>query len=155
MATKKKLGKGFLSDKRVGSLGESYFRKKYEERLSKTAKSSLKFDVYIDENKKVEIKTDTYSLKETENFFFEKIANDKTFTLGGPWRAKQDRVDYFVYFFLQDKVFYWFKTSELCARLEKILKECKKVSLLNRNHRTIGFLVKRELLKDIYKEEKM
>ena len=150
----KKIGKGFLSDKRVGTLGENYFAKKYAKRISKI-KKSLKFDFYVDGDKKVELKTDTYPLSETENFFFEKIANDKTYSLGGPWRAKQDRVDYFVYFFLSDEVFYWFKTNELCARIEKIIKDCRKISILNKNHRTVGFLVKRELLKDIYVKEKM
>lgn len=70
----------------------------------------------------VEVKTDTYYFKwnlnpdipffrKTENLFIEKFTETRKTgyrKIGGPWRAAQHNADIFLYYFKNEKVFYWF-----------------------------------------------
>ena len=131
----------FQSQHAIGNIGERLFLEYYKQ-ASKT--DGRKFDFLIGE-KSVELKTDTYPMEKTPNFFFEKYGNIATQALGGPWRAKDDNVDYFVYLFIADKKFFWFEPAPLCAFLDNYIVDLKPKIIDNRKWSTLGYAVPREV----------
>jgi hypothetical protein len=128
----------------VGDCGEKLFLKTYQSRKVEKA-DGIKFDFTIDDRKTVELKTDTYSMERTPNFFMEYFGNRDTGALGGPWRALQDKVDYFVYLFLNDGVFFWFDPKTLCPFLDIEINKLQPKEIPNRTWTTVGFAVSREI----------
>ncbi len=105
----------FNTQLKVGETGEKFFFKCYADKRPRMA-DSRKFDMFIEDDKTVELKTDTYPMIKTPNFFMEQYGNLASIpgSLGGPWRAKRDGVDHFVYHFTSDNVFFWFDPNTLC-----------------------------------------
>lgn len=94
--------------------------------------------------KSIELKTDTYSMSSTENFFMEKYSNDKDYALGGPFRAAKDCVDYFCYLFINDRMIFWFEPLPLVNFLETYIIGQKPKEIKNVKWTTIGYTVPRE-----------
>jgi hypothetical protein len=138
----------FNEQKKVGLDGESDFLKFYSE---ENPRKSLdrKYDFLIRARTKVELKTDTYSMEKTENFFMEKYSDINKMLLGGPWRAANDRINYFVYYFLLDGVFFWFRPNELVFFLDSYIE--KKHEKIIRSHSwfTLGYIIPRKDLKHL------
>lgn len=134
----------FNKQNSIGAKGEDYFVNCYEG-AEKT--DGRKFDLKYNGDS-VELKTDTYSINKTENFFMERYGNCEQKSDGGPWRAKKDGVKYFVYLYSNDNVFYWFDTNLLVDELENIIaKEKPKQRFVNnKNYKTMGFAIKRNFL---------
>jgi len=133
-----------------GLKGEDYFCKCYHS-LNPVKSSIREVDVFIDKNKKVEIKSDSYSEDDTPNIFIELIGNTKTGKLGGPFLSKSNSVDWFVYHYTKDKTFYWFDVNELCDFVDKNAHKYKQKEIRNVAWSSIGICIPREDLKNITK----
>lgn len=104
----------------IGNDGEAAFRKYYRQ-LGPKKSNNRQFDFVLDDGKTVELKTDTYDMDKTPNFFMEMFGDIAEGKIGGPWRALQDGVFYFVYYFPKNKTFFWFETVKLCKLLDQVI----------------------------------
>lgn len=136
----------------VGNKGETLFLKHYKG----SAKSpERKYDLTYN-GKKVELKTDTYPMQKTENYFMERYGSVEDKKVGGPWRAKEDGIDYFVYLFLANRVFFWFDTDTLVKFLDEHTKNMRGKTVANKSYTTLGFCIARDDLKHLtIKEDKV
>ncbi len=124
----------------VGNIGETLFLKYYKG----SAKSDgRKYDITF-KGKKVELKTDTYPMSKTANYFMERYGSVEDKKVGGPWRAKEDGVDYFVYLFIADKTFFWFDTVSLVKFLDEHTKKMRGKTVANKTYSSLGFCVPRD-----------
>lgn len=143
---------GFKNSRNIGTIGENLFVKSYPKLNPQKSKNS-KYDFKLKDGTTTELKTDTYSMDDVENFFMEALSNIKTETLGGPWQAYKNKIDHFVYLFLADKTFFWFEPKSLCAELNKLIKDLKPVKILNKRYETLGYKISRIALKKIIIKE--
>jgi hypothetical protein len=135
----------------TGNLGESLFYQAHCGTLNRT--DGRKNDFQVKETGEgLELKTDTYSMAKTPNFFIEHISNESKGSPGGPWQSLANGTPNFVYFFVSDLTCFQFKTDELCARLDLIIPTLKPVRVENPKYTTIGYRVPRDTLADIYRE---
>ena len=135
----------FNEQLKVGTRGEKIFLSLYPN-LKKA--DGIKYDFTID-GKTLELKTDTYSMDDTPNFFMEHLSDTKTGKLGGPWRALQDGVDYFVYMYLAEKKCFWFRPKPLVEFLDKYIQNESYKVIKNKGWSSHGYTVPRELLKNL------
>lgn len=151
----------FDDQRRIGDVGESDFVKVYKDLEPKKSETDFRIDFTLNNGLTVELKTDSYDMNKTPNFFMEQmtISGNKS-SLGGPWRSKDHNVDYFVYYFLNNRVFFWFKPITLCEFLDKFVEEyrMKPISIPNRDNRggyyeAVGFKIPRESVKPLLLRE--
>jgi|ERR1017187_2085055 hypothetical protein len=138
----------FNKQMKIGNNGEDFFCECYKDR-SPIKSSFREFDVIIDGNKMVEIKTDSYSMDSTPNFFMERYGDKERTKEAGPWRAKKDSLNYFCYLFIKDKTFFWFYPQELCDFLDNHINELEEKEIRNKGWSAIGFCVEREKIKHL------
>jgi len=152
----------FKDQMRIGDIGESEFIKIYEKLEPKKSLKNRKIDFTLNNGKTVELKTDSYSMSKTPNFFMEKetILPDEKVILGGPWRSKDHKIDYFVYYYMNDKVFFWFEPKPLCKILDTYIKESKikPISIPNRSgngetFRSYGYKIPRDCVVSVLLKE--
>lgn len=136
---------GFKNQLNVGDIGEKDFAVYYKE-LSPAKSDDRAIDFHLNTGESVELKTDTYPMVKTPNFFFETVGNTNSGKLGGPFRAKEDGVKLFVYYYLSDKQFFWFDSKKLCALIEKMISTNKfKIKVIkNKTWETHGYALPRE-----------
>jgi hypothetical protein len=134
----------FKNQLNVGNVGENLFIECYKN----AQKTDGRVADFIMDGKTIELKTDTYSMDNTPNFFMERYGNIQTFADGGPWRAKNDNLDFFVYMFLNQKTFFWFEPNSLCGFLDKYILDLKPKTIDNRTWAALGYAVSREACKD-------
>lgn len=134
----------WVAQKLDGDDGESFMLKCYD-RLVKSEDKSV--DFYLG-SRSIELKTDSYRMNEnpegqkfTPNFFFERIGNLNRGILTGVWGSK---ADYFVYLFIKDKTFFWFKTKELRNYLDAIFSKLKAKTIWNKGYDSIGYILPRK-----------
>jgi len=110
-----------------------------------------RFDFVLKDGRTVELKTDTYHMQDTPNFFMEIFGNIAEEKIGGPWRALQDGVDFFVYYFPKNKTFFWFETRSLCKELDTLVAHGILVPKEIRNAGWVarGYAVPREALNQV------
>lgn len=130
----------FEKQLKVGSKGEDIFQTIYP---AVTKTDGRKHD-FMWGDKTIELKTDTYSQDQTENFFMEYYGDKKNKKMGGPWRSLADNVDYFVYMYIKDKECYWFEPPALVAFLDKYIIGKGYKQIRNRAWTAIGYTVKRK-----------
>lgn len=100
-----------------------------------------------------EIKTDTYSLDKTKNFFMERWSVLDKKKPGGPWQALAHGADIFIYYFASDDTYFEFNSlSSLVGRLDDLTKKSGLVYIPNQGWTTAGYKVKRQDLEDLYTE---
>jgi len=128
----------------VGDKGERLFCEFYRD-LEPVKSKDRAIDFHLKDGKSLELKSDDYEMSRTENFFMETLSHGK---LGGPFRALQDKVDYFVYSFPRNKVYFWFSPETLCGELEKLIASNKyKIKTINNKFWTAeGYAISREVL---------
>jgi len=136
----------------IGNAGERKFLTLYKN-LGAVKSTDRRYDFLLADGSTVELKTDTYDMGVTQNFFMEILGSTTEAKIGGPWRAMQDRVTFFVYFFPRNNTFFWFDPSTLCQELEKIIAESrlKPKTIKNKNWETMGYAVPRHLLEHVEK----
>jgi hypothetical protein len=138
----------------LGNLGELDFSRYYVN--EKPVKSTdLAYDFLLGNGKKVEVKTDSYSMDRTGNFFMELYSDVRRMTLGGPWRAANDNVDLFVYYFQPNKTFFWFEPKTLCQELEKAVFQYHFPirTIRNKSWETQGYAIPRDILTPLKKDQ--
>lgn len=96
----------------------------------------------------IELKTESRNTTDTANFFIEKIRNEETGLLGGPWQALEHGAYYFVVQFA-DGIVYWYRTQELVDWLVKNELQFKTRRIVNRGWSAVGLLVPRYLTEPI------
>jgi hypothetical protein len=134
----------FSKQLNAGNSGEADFKKFYKD-LEPVKSEDLKYDFLLNNGSKIEVKCDTYPMDKTPNFFMEYYSDINKQSLGGPWRSKSHEISTFVYYFINDKTFFWFDSYKLVTFLDKYIKE-KKPSykyIKNRGWTTGGFTIPR------------
>jgi len=126
----------------IGAEGEALFHTLYP-KLEKA--DGIKYDFKYND-KTVELKTDSYSMAKTPNFFMERYSDVERGTNGGPWRAAYDNVDYFVYMYSKERRCFWFSPKQLVEFLDGYVKSKSTVSIPNRTWTTTGYLVPRSIV---------
>jgi ABC-type proline/glycine betaine transport system substrate-binding protein len=141
---------GFKAQMDVGDKGESDFKKFYE-KLKPVKSEDRAIDFVLKSGKTVELKTDSYAMDATANMFFETISSKDSGKLGGVFRAEQDNIDFFVYYYSTDKTFYWFEVKRLAKAVTKLIESgrFKVKSIRNCGWTTEGYALPREELKDV------
>ncbi len=151
----------FNDQKIIGDIGESHFLKVYEGWEPKKSLADFRIDFILNDGKTVELKTDNYDMEKTTNFFMEKqtISGTKN-SIGGPWRSKEHNVDYFVYYFVNNKTFFWFFPTKLCEFLDGFIKEknLNPITIPNKDNRggyyeAIGFKIPRDSVTSVLLKE--
>lgn len=134
----------------VGDRGEELFLERYPKKLE--IYPGREYDFIIKKTgEKVELKTDTYNINKTDNFFFERYSDVSRKTNGGPWRAEVDKVDIFCYYFIRHNI--WFQFTELdklIRYLNEIVNESKLIYVKNKGYCTAGYKVNRKELEKFY-----
>lgn len=136
----------FKKSLKKGQDAEAEFLLKYPN-LVRT--DGRKHDYLNSKGEKVELKSDSYSLDQTENFFMEIVSVKEKLKIGGPFQSLSNGVDYYVYQFASDNAVFIFKTSELCAKLLLIADVRKQRDVLNKDYKTTGILIKRTDLTEL------
>ena len=130
----------FKDQHAVGNAGEALFKAIYP-RVTQT--DGILFDFECG-GKGIEVKTDSYSMNDTGNFFMEAVGSTGNGKLGGPWRAAKDNVEFFVYLYIKQKKFFWFRSKELAKFLDDYCKNLNPLSIDNGTWVTLGYLVPRK-----------
>lgn len=149
----------FKEQLKVGAKGEDLFLALYP-KAEKT--DGIKHD-FILNGKTIELKTDSYDMETTKNFFMEhisdikglkdsdgKLGRENGVKMGGPWRALEDGVDYFVYLFQKQKKCFWFKPKPLVEFLNEHIKTLGYKVIRNKGWSSRGYAVEREKVAHLY-----
>lgn len=141
---------GFQDQLRVGDRGEELFIQYYYAPLVIIPDRFADFR-RVDDGRSVELKTDTYNMEKTPNFFFERYSDMEAKKPGGPWRARRDRVDIFCYLFSRHNTYFEFTDiTSLCETLDDITSKMKPTVVKNRGWLTTGYAVPRDTLQPFY-----
>lgn len=142
----------FDEQKKLGAKGERLFLKKWPYPVRRN--EEFKGVDFIDsEGRRIELKTDTFDMSATPNFFMERYSDWDRKAPGGPWQALEKGADTFIYLFIKQKVWFVFKDLRgLIERLEETTKDAYAISVRNKAWITTGYKVHRELLSDLYEE---
>lgn len=104
------------------TLWPEYFMPKppieYEDPTKAQLKAYREYDLLHVDGRKVELKTEHYDHTTTPNFFMEVEAWGN---VGGPWRARRDKVDIYVHLFPlpHPKAYIWEDVPALCNTLKR------------------------------------
>ena len=109
----------------------------------------FEYDFITSDNKTIELKSDYYSMNKTPNYFMEIFSVLEKDKLGGPFQSLQKGVDYYIYFFVKEKIWKIFDVKSLCERIKKVASQGRKVKVPNKGYTTFGLTLHRELFKDL------
>src|SRR5271166_4008141 len=123
----------------IGAAGEELFLK-FNPDLTRL--DGKKGDFMGFSKRKIELKTESRTTKETDNFFVERYRNDVNMTPGGPWQA-DEHGDYYIVYMFGDGIVYWFRVADLVEWLDAHEKDYKKHRIPNKGWAAIGWLVPR------------
>lgn len=98
---------------------------------------------------KWEIKTDSYDMLKTGNFFIETWSDLDNLKPGGPTQALLHDCKYFAYYFSLNKQAFVFDTADLCLQLQNVPLGRPRY-IKNARWTTVGYAVPRSLLKHLY-----
>lgn len=144
----------FKASLSVGQLGEALFFEAHEGRLIRSDGRKGDFVCALTGNK-LELKTDSYPMAKTENFFIERYSNMETQTPGGPWQAQANSCPQFAYMYVSDLTCFQFDTNRLIEEIERLAPDLDTREIPNKGWKSFGYLVPRELLKAIYYQFKI
>lgn len=134
-----------------GRKGERLLLKHWPHPVRKHAE--LKGPDFVDSTGRIiELKSDSYELAKTPNFFIERWSREGV--AGGPWQALEKGVTCFVYLFPDAKTWFIFEDLRLLVRtLDKLTEGCYLHNVRNVAWTTQGYKVERALLKHLYRME--
>jgi hypothetical protein len=145
---------GFAEQLSIGSEGEAALQKMWHgPKLTKHPKRAYDFDG--GDGSKVEVKTDTYDMSKTTNFFIERWSVEQQQKPGSVWQSLEKGVTVFVYFFKKNNTYFVFDNLPLLqATLEVYIEKCKPppMRILNKGYNALGFKVPRAMLAGLYVE---
>ena len=140
----------FKAQLEVGDRGEQLFLERYPRKIEIYPGREWDFTVQST-GEKLELKTDTYNIDKSPNFFFERFSDVYKQTPGGPWQSYSHGVDIFCYYFVRHNVWFEFRDMEaLLERLNKLTENKGLVYIKNRGWVTGGYKIPRNLLEDLY-----
>lgn len=133
----------------IGTKGENMFLKYYPN----ATKSPVRAHDFNLDGKKIELKTDTYPFSKTDNFFIERYSDYNKLKDGSVWQSAH--CDYFVYYFINEGIFFWFDMTKFREFLDKYIEGKSYVLIKNKGWTALGYKVNREDCKNfIIKEDK-
>lgn len=142
----------FAEQNKVGKKGEQFVKKHWPVPLRKLEGKGPDF-LDLDGNL-LEVKTDSYDMEKSVNFFVEKYSDLNKRKPGGPWQAIEKGSTVFIYLFITNKTWYVFKDiPALVAKLEVLTEKMGMVYIKNRAWTTAGYKIKRASLADLYEEK--
>lgn len=140
----------FQAQLTVGSRGEELFLERYPSKLIVHPEHAYDFDCKVT-GAKIELKTDTYNIDKTDNFFIERYSDVHKKSPGGVWQSYEKGVTVFCYYFVRNNI--WFQFNDLptlVSRLEELTKKKGMIYIKNKGWITGGYKIKREDLEDLY-----
>ena len=144
----------FYTQLSVGELGEQHaahdLRPQYKIRRNPYHINSFDWYVWVnDVRRTIEQKTDTYDMEKTRYMFIERYSDFDRRTNGGIWQASDYGADYFLYYFIKNKVYLVFNTQTLLERINSICSEDQLVPVRNGGYTSMGYKVERIKVLDI------
>ena len=144
---------GFKQQLEVGQAGEAEFLERYPAKL--TIHPDRDGDFIHPDGRKLELKTDTYSMQKTPNFFIERWSVLHQQKPGSLWQALEHGCSIFCYYFVRDNTY--FQITNLPAAIELIenyITEQKPgmIHVKNRGYITGGYKIPRVLLEGLTEE---
>ena len=134
----------------VGDEGQRLFLKNYHTPITEYVPHAADFQV-VSTGQLVELKTDTYSMAKTPNFFIERWSDIGSKKPGSVWQSVEKGVTIFCYMFLNDRTYFEFvDLPALVSRLDTLTDGAYLMAIKNRGWTTGGYRVKRSDLKDLY-----
>lgn len=110
-----------------------------------------KYDFTNKAGLKVELKSDSYPMDKTPNFFIEVFSVYERGRLGGPYQSLMHGANTFVYCYWKSNTYFWFPDLlALCQRLHEMKLELTMVK--NVGYSGAGAKIRREELQDLYEE---
>lgn len=141
----------------IGSKHEQTFLQNYHSPIVKAGEYAYDYK-RISDGKKIELKSDTYDMDKTKNFFWERYSDFEKKSPGSIWQSREKRVEVFIYHFPKNFTYFEFDAKELLKFLTPYAdkRDVKGGWIFIRNPAwtTAGFTLPREELKDIYTEYK-
>lgn len=133
----------------VGEQGENNFKRDYSF-LHPVKSTDLRWDFDLKSDFKVELKTDTYDMNKSLNYFLESYVESYTTDnkkIGGPWRALQDGVELFVYYFIRHGIYHWFDSRIIVEVADRFIaeNEPRLVRVHNDGYAALGYLIPRSI----------
>jgi len=101
----------FNTSVKIGDAGESLFLHNYPEWKKVGAGIYFPYDFINDKMETLELKTDTYGMSATPNYFMEYQSNMERETPGGIFRFPD--LTYLAYLFINDRVIFHFKRCDI------------------------------------------
>lgn len=141
----------FREQLQVGQQGEQDFLEHYPEEL--TIHPGYDGDFILPCGGKLELKTDTYSMAKTSNFFIERWSDFHRKKPGFVWQAREHGCTRLCYYFVRDSTYFEFRDLEaLQKRLEELTEGMSYIMVKNKGWLTVGYKVPRAALEDLYEE---
>jgi len=140
----------FKEQLKCGERGEELFMANYPKQL--TIYPGRDGD-FIEKNsgKKIELKTDTYNMNKSSNFFIERYSSVYDKTPGSVWQARDHGCEVFCYMFVRHNTWFQFNDlDKLINRLEELTTGKGLIYIKNRGWVTGGYKVPRSSLSDLY-----
>lgn len=134
----------------VGTRGEELFLEYYHSPIVVYPKHAADFQL-VNTGQLLELKSDTYNMDKTPNFFIERWSDIENKKPGSIWQSHKKGVEIFCYMFVRHNTYFEFRDlPALIERLDSITKDMYLHHIKNRGWITGGYRVPRELLKDLY-----
>jgi hypothetical protein len=136
-----------------GMDGETLFQSIYTGQ-SLTKSETREYDFDREDGKRVELKTDSYDIDKTKNFFIERWSVFEKKKPGSVWQSI-DKADVFIYFFSKNKV--WFEFPDIVALVAAVEDyvaehEVPLVFVQNKGYNGAGYRIPRNVLAHLCKE---
>lgn len=134
----------------VGSRGEELFLERYPSELIVHPEHAYDFDC-VKTGAKIELKTDTYDINKTDNFFIERYSDVHKKSPGGVWQSYEKGVTIFCYYFVRNNIWFQFNDlPKLITRLNDLTANQGMIYIKNKGWVTAGFKVNRDDLSDLF-----
>lgn len=143
----------FHKSLKQGQVGEESFMRLYPHKLIRLDGKIADFE--LENGDTIELKSDSYSIERTPNFFMERWSDIDKGKPGGPWQALEKDIKYYIYYFPINQKYFTFETKILVSRLNSIINnnELQPVQIPNIKWTTVGFKVPRVNVQEIVIEE--
>lgn len=135
----------FHADLKRGNIGEELVASMWPELVRTDGRRG---DFHLGTNR-LEVKTESRALKDTENFFIERYSDFDKKSPGGPFQALEHGTLLYAHFFIKDLTIFLFFTQALAAYL-KDRDESQLIFIQNPRYRTAGYKISRAELAHLF-----
>lgn len=147
----------FKRDLERGKAGEAFLAEQHGLSFPPEGERRWDLESHDQQHRRIEVKTDSYDPEQTPNFFMELLTVVGGYeVVGGPWRARADRLTDFVYLYRGRAVpprAFWFNDLDALVReLDTKPGRFAMRSVRLDKLRATGLLVPRSALKHLYTE---